>query len=110
MRVLAIGTKHALDVAIERPQDADARVHQEVATFSGADQATDRGLPFLGVLLSLRQFHDVIGGVLQRDKLPPAEQSATRYCETKAAFTRGMPSGADVIQSALGRSRIVNSI
>ena len=40
------------------------RMHREVATFGGADQATDRGLPFLKVLLSLRQFHDVVGSSL----------------------------------------------
>jgi hypothetical protein len=36
------------------PQDANARVHQEVTTFRGTDQARNRSLPFNGVLLGLR--------------------------------------------------------
>jgi hypothetical protein len=31
-------------------------MHQKVATFGGADKATDCGLPFLKVLLSLSNF------------------------------------------------------
>jgi hypothetical protein len=42
MRVFAISIEHALDVAIECPQHADARMHQEVATFGGADQINDQ--------------------------------------------------------------------
>jgi hypothetical protein len=75
MPVFAIWIEHTLEVTIERPQHADACVHQDVATFGGADQTTDRGLPCLAVLLSLRQFHDVIGGILQRDKLAACLQA-----------------------------------
>jgi hypothetical protein len=42
MRVFAVGVEHALDVAVQRPQDADPRVHQGVAAFSATDQAVDR--------------------------------------------------------------------
>lgn len=45
---------------------------REVAAFSGADQATGRGLPFLEALLGLRQFHDVIGGVFEGEQLATA--------------------------------------
>jgi len=37
--------KHAVDVTVRSPHDADARVHQEIATLGGTDQAADRGLP-----------------------------------------------------------------
>jgi hypothetical protein len=40
----------------------------------GADQASHRGLPFLKILLSLRQLHDVSGGILKRDELATAGQ------------------------------------
>jgi hypothetical protein len=36
------------------------RVQWLVAAFGGADQATDRNLPFLDILLSLRQACDVM--------------------------------------------------
>jgi len=32
-------SKHALDVAVQRPHDADTHVHQEVAVFCGDDNA-----------------------------------------------------------------------
>ena len=46
-------------------------MHHEVATFGGADQAADFGLPFLKVLIGLRQFHDVVGGIAQSQQLAP---------------------------------------
>ena len=36
---------------VKGPQHADARMHQEVAALGGADQTTDRRLPFLEILL-----------------------------------------------------------
>jgi len=51
----------ALDVAVQRSQHSDPRVHQEVAALGGTDQASDCGLPFGQVLLGLRQLHDVAG-------------------------------------------------
>ena len=71
---LARGIKHALDVPIECPQHADARMHQKVAAFGGANQAAVRGLPFRKILLSLRQLHDVGGGILEGDELAAAHQ------------------------------------
>jgi hypothetical protein len=49
-------------------------MHQEVAALGGADQAGHRRLPFLEVLLGLWQFHDVSGGILERDELAAAGQ------------------------------------
>src|SRR5258705_12995034 len=53
MRMLSRCRERPLNVPIERWQHTDARVHQEVAAFSGADQATDCRLPFLEILFSL---------------------------------------------------------
>ena len=39
MLLFARRVKHALDVAVQRPHDADTHVHQEVAVFCGADNA-----------------------------------------------------------------------
>jgi hypothetical protein len=49
-------------------------MHHEVAALGGTDQAGDRGLPFLETLFSLRQLHDVTGGILKRDDLAIAGQ------------------------------------
>jgi hypothetical protein len=40
----------------------------EVAPLCGLDQDVGRSLPMLELLLGSRQFHDVAGGVLERDK------------------------------------------
>jgi len=49
-------------------------MHQEVTALGGADQAGHLGLPFLEILLSLRQFQDIGGGVLTDDELATARQ------------------------------------
>jgi hypothetical protein len=54
-------------------------MHHEVPALRGADRATDRGLPFLEVLLGLREFLDVFGGVLERDEL--ATGQGNRFVE-----------------------------
>jgi len=46
----------------------------QIPAFGGADQAADRGLPFGQVLLSLRQLHHVVGGILESDELATAGQ------------------------------------
>jgi hypothetical protein len=53
MRVFARRIEHPLDVAVQCPHDADAH-HQ--------------------FLLSLRQFHDVIGGIAQSYQLAPTRR------------------------------------
>ena len=49
-------------------------MHYEIPAFRGADQATDRGLPFLEVLLGLWQLHDAVGGIAQSQQLAPTRQ------------------------------------
>jgi len=44
------------------------------SAFCCTDQAMDRGLPSFMVLPGLRQLHDVVGGVLERDELASARQ------------------------------------
>ena len=44
-------------------------MHHEVTALGGADQASDRGLPFLEILLNLRQLLDVESSVAQRDQV-----------------------------------------
>jgi hypothetical protein len=64
--------KRPFDMAVQRSQHPDASMHHEVATFGGADKATDGGLPFLKVLIGLRRLHDVVGGIAQSQPLAPA--------------------------------------
>jgi hypothetical protein len=60
-----------LDLPVQSPQHADPRVHQEIAALGCADQAGNGGLPLRRGLVRLRQFHYVVGGVLQRHKRLP---------------------------------------
>ena len=43
-------------------------MHYEIPAFRGADQATDRGLPFLEVLLGFWQLHDVVSSALESNE------------------------------------------
>ena len=61
-------SKRSFDVAVA--QHPDTGMPHEVR-LGGVDQATDRGLPFLEVLLGLRQFLDVIGSIAQSQQLAP---------------------------------------
>ena len=74
MRIFAVWIKRPNDVAVQCSQHSDARVHDEVAAFSGTDQTTNRGLPFLELLLSLRQARDVVAGIAQSHKLAPTRE------------------------------------
>jgi hypothetical protein len=74
MRVFPIGVEHALDVPVQRPNDADAGVHQWPATFCGHHQGLGRSLPFRELLLGLRQLHDVVGSVFEGEELAAAGQ------------------------------------
>jgi hypothetical protein len=97
MRVFAIGIEHPFGVPVQRPQHTNARVHQEVAAFRGADQTAGCGLPFRKILLSLRQLHDVSGGILKRDELA----TANRYRIVEGALpVRLWPDGQRRIPSA----------
>ena len=98
MRMLSRCSKHPLDVPIDSPHHADARVHEQVAAFGGADQATDRCLPFLDILLSLRQACDVVAGIAQTHQLAPGSRigSSKGWAQAAAGFDRAisyLPSG-----------------
>jgi hypothetical protein len=58
-------------------------MHHEVPALGGADQAADRGLPFLKILVGLGQLNDVGGGILERDELAAAGQ---RYWIVERSF------------------------
>jgi hypothetical protein len=73
-RLLARRVEHPLNTPMEGSQHPDARMHQEVTAFGGADQTPDSGLPFHKILLSLRKLHHIIGGVLQRNEPAAAGQ------------------------------------
>ncbi len=72
MSVFAIRIERPFDAAVQRPQDPDTQMHQKVAALGGADQATDRGLPLVELLVGLRKLHDVSAGVLEGDELAPS--------------------------------------
>jgi hypothetical protein len=74
MMIFAIGIEHALDVLVQRLQHADLHMQQGAMSLGCHDEATDRRLLTLIVLLGLREPGDVFGGVLQRDKLATARQ------------------------------------
>jgi hypothetical protein len=70
----ALSNYHSADsglAMVQSPRHSNTGVHHEVATFGGSDQATDGGLPFLEILLGLRQFHDLGGGIAQSQQLAP---------------------------------------
>jgi len=74
MMLFASWIKHPFNVPVQRPQDANPRVHERPATLGRHDQAHDRRLPFRQVLLGLRQTRDVVGRVPERDELATARQ------------------------------------
>jgi hypothetical protein len=59
-------------------------MHQEVPALRGADQATDRGLPLVELLIGLRKLVDVNAGIQQGDELATARQ---RYRIVKRSFS-----------------------
>jgi hypothetical protein len=63
-------SEHPLNVPIDSPHHANARAIAGRG-LRGADQATDRRLPFLDILLSLRQACDVVGGIAQSRQFAP---------------------------------------
>ena len=54
MQILPRRIELANDVPVQRPQHPDPGMHQKVVTFGGTDQAVNRCLPLLELLLSLR--------------------------------------------------------
>ncbi len=74
MMRFAIGIKLPLDVAVQRSHGANAREHRRPARSRDQDQGLHSGLPFLGLVLGLRKFRDVVAGIFERDKLAAARQ------------------------------------
>jgi hypothetical protein len=66
-------------------------MRQEVTAFCGADQATDRGLPFLAILLSLWQACDVVAGIAQSHQ-PARTRQRDRIIERASPGGRGLRS------------------
>jgi hypothetical protein len=63
MRVFAVRIEHPFDVSVQCPQHTNAGMHQKVVAFRGADQATDRGLPLVELLIGLRKLGNVVACV-----------------------------------------------
>jgi hypothetical protein len=66
MFVFARRIEHALDVAVQRSHDADAREHRRSVLLGDQQERFHRGLPFVGIVFGLGQFGDVLGGIAQR--------------------------------------------
>jgi hypothetical protein len=66
MVVLPIRIKYALNVAVQRSHDADAREHRWTARRRHKDRGLHCCLPLLGLVLGLRKRRDVVAGVLER--------------------------------------------
>jgi len=81
MMVFTIRIEHSLNVAVQRPHDADPREHRRATRCRDQDQGFHRGLPLRGLVLCLRKFGDVLAGVLEGDELTPARQR-NRIVET----------------------------
>jgi len=64
----AVGIENALDVPVQRQDHANAREHRIAVALSDQQERLHRGLPFLGVVLGLRQLGDVVRGVAQRER------------------------------------------
>jgi hypothetical protein len=58
---------------MQRPHHAYPREHGRTAVLN-QDQRLDRGLPLRCIVLALRQFSEVVGGVTQGDELATAGQ------------------------------------
>jgi hypothetical protein len=69
MVILAVGIEYPLDVAIQCPQHANARVQQRPAIFGRHQQRLDRGLPMVALGFFPRQGMDVFASVEQGDEL-----------------------------------------
>ena len=66
MRHLQIRIKHLLDVTVQSAHDGDPRPHCRAAAFRDEDQSFHGDLPIWRRVLVFGQFHDVVGGILQR--------------------------------------------
>jgi hypothetical protein len=69
MRFLARRIGHALNVAVQRPHDADARKHRWSAVRRDQDKGLHCRLPLLRRVLRLRKLCDVGASVFEGDEL-----------------------------------------
>ena len=74
MRVFARRIKHALDVAVQCPQHADASHHGRAVEFDDQEQRFYRGLPLIEILLGIGELLDIFGSVFEGDDLAAAGQ------------------------------------
>jgi hypothetical protein len=87
MVILAVG-EDTLDVAVQSLHHADPRMHRRAATFGRHDQHLNGRLPLRVLLLGLRQRHDEVGGVLERDQLATVRQGdRVLECTAPARFS-----------------------
>jgi hypothetical protein len=65
-----MGIKRHYDVSIQCSHDANARQQRWPVVLGNKYQRCHGRLPFRGVVLGLRQRHDVASGILQGEKAP----------------------------------------
>jgi hypothetical protein len=105
MRVLARWVEHPLDVAIERPHDADPRKHRRAAKVRNQHQGFHRGLPFGRVVLDLRQFSDVKRGFAKRGQQLALGQRDW-FVEFRGGLIRGLRVAAAFCYAGFGKSTV----
>jgi hypothetical protein len=74
MMWLAISVEQPLNITVQGLHHADPRMHHGPATLGRHEQSMHRSLPFLVLLLGFRKLHDVVSGVLQREKFAAVRQ------------------------------------
>jgi hypothetical protein len=117
--IVAIRIERSNDVSVQCPQHRYAGVHQKVAAYCGADQATGGVLPFVELLLGRRKFGHAVAGILRGDELATIGQMGSHHrtaascpsplCEQVPRLPACMsqsPPGAMPDQPALGDSQL----
>jgi hypothetical protein len=74
MVILARGVEHPLNMTVQGSHDTYPREHRRAVIFRNKQERQHRGLPFLGIVLCLRQLGDVERGVAERDQRFPSRQ------------------------------------
>jgi hypothetical protein len=95
MRMLSRCSEHPLNVPIDSPHRADARVDQQVAAFGGADQAIPR-YP----AKPLRQACDAVAGIAQSHQLAPTRQQ-DRIIERAGQAAAGLDRAISYLRSGM---------
>jgi len=85
--------------AVQDLHSSITRMHQEIAAFRGADKAPHYRLPFLQILISLRQACGVVAGIAERRQRPaigeggvhkPAGESSSLTASVSIAAWRSL--------------------